>query len=222
MFKHNGQTLIETVVALFIMVMGITAALGLANYSLNASSGIKKQIIGMGLAREGVEAVKNMRDTNWLVGQLDSNCYNFAETTSNANCYRDWLSPASNGYPILNGNFYVYFNAAATASNGYWVSSASASNPWGLNTATDINLGLYTPSASAASNSGFYRQINITQDATAPFNNLTPGNPENWPRLLVKSRVWWSDKNCAATANWPGVGKCSIELQTYLTNWKTY
>jgi hypothetical protein len=39
------------------MIMGITAALGLANYSLNASSNIVKQLVAVGLAREGVEAV---------------------------------------------------------------------------------------------------------------------------------------------------------------------
>ena len=213
MNRQTGQTIIETMVALFIMVMGITAALGLASYSLNASSGIRNQIIGMGLAREGIEAVKNMRDTNWLQGQLDTNCYNFDDGSSTANCYTDWLAPTS-GYTIPTGNFFLSFNSAGAA-NGYWVTGSALGNPWGL---TLLN-GLYTASGTSASSSGFYRQVSVTQDNTAPFNNAA------YRRLLVMSRVWWVDKKCPASvaaSGWPGLGKCSIELQTYLTNWKTY
>lgn len=221
--SQRGQTLIETVVALFIMVMGITAALGLASYSFNASSGVRKQIIGTGLAREGLEAVKNMRDTNWLNGQLDSNCNNFFDSSATGKCYRDWLSPISGtGYTLPSGSFFISYNALDTTGNGYWLIGSALGNPWGLNTSSDPNVGLYTASATSTSTSGFYRQMTITPDATAPFNNQTPGNPENWPRLLVQSRVWWTDKSCPATAVWPGSGKCSIQLQTYLTNWKTY
>jgi type II secretory pathway pseudopilin PulG len=223
MAKQTGQTLIETVVALFIMVMGITAALGLANYSFSASSNVRKQIIGVGLAREGIEAVKNMRDTNWLNGSIQTNCYNFADSGSlSASCYKDWLNPASGGYNLnFNGSLYLYFNAAASSGNGYWLYSTSASNAWGLNTSTDINNGLYTPSAGATGSSGFYRQIVITPDTTAPFDAQSSGNPY-FQRLLVRSRVWWTDKNCPATSTWPNGGKCSLELQTYLTNWKTF
>ncbi len=77
MQKQNGQTLIETLVASFILVMGITAALTLATYSLGATNNIRQQTIGLGLAREGLEVVKNMRDTNWLRGTSSSDCYDF-------------------------------------------------------------------------------------------------------------------------------------------------
>ena len=56
-------------------------------------SDITKQIIATGLAREGIEAVKNMRDTNWLKDTLSVNgCYDFATGQANqANCYVNWL-----------------------------------------------------------------------------------------------------------------------------------
>lgn len=105
--SQYGQTLIETLAAIFILVMGITAAVGLAVYVFASSTNITKQVIATGLAREGIEAVKNMRDTNWLKFTLDKDCNNFATTTPPASlpvpavcpgtsitascCYRSWL-----------------------------------------------------------------------------------------------------------------------------------
>src|SRR3990167_3392339 len=88
--SQTGQTIIETVIGIFIMVMGITAAIGLATYSLSASTTVVKQMVGMGLAREAIEAVKNMRDTNWLKGSLVNTCWNYQNSSLTANCYQGW------------------------------------------------------------------------------------------------------------------------------------
>ena len=92
--SNQGQTLIETLAALFILFMGVGAATGLAVYAFSASGNINKQIIATGLAREGMEAVRNMRDTNWLNGPLMPNgCYNYATCQANqASCYLNWLN----------------------------------------------------------------------------------------------------------------------------------
>jgi Tfp pilus assembly protein PilV len=54
---QSGQTLIETLVAALVLVMGITAAVTLAIYGFTATEGINKQLIAVGLAREAMEAV---------------------------------------------------------------------------------------------------------------------------------------------------------------------
>jgi hypothetical protein len=222
--SQQGQTLIETMVAVFIMVMGITAALGLANYSLNASTGIRKGIIGMGLAREGMEAVKNMRDTNWLNGTISSNCYNYATLGDPAYCYRDWLN-ATGGFNFnmsgLSHSYRLIFDASTSS---HWT-LVNASNNWALDNTTNPSLGFYTignPNTGLASGtSGYYRKITIARTTTAPFDKPTAAGSDV-PRLTVTSQVWWTDKNCPASLDWPGANKCSIQLQTYLTNWKTY
>ena len=93
---QTGQTLIETVAAIFILVMGITAAVGLAVYAFGNSTNITKQIVAVGLAREGVEAVKNMRDTNWLKLNLATDCHDFSDLTppnTNAGrCYKNTIA----------------------------------------------------------------------------------------------------------------------------------
>lgn len=220
---QQGQTLIETMVAVFVLVMGITASLGLANYSLNATTSIRKQIIGMGLAREGIEAVKNMRDINWLQTSLATDCYNYYSSDNTGFCYKLWIDPASGGvtsYQLTPGTYVLNTDTTQTGV-GYW-SLASRANNFGLNYDSSSNPvhGLYSSwvaTSHAAASSDYARVITISVDnTTAPFNNATLG-----PRVLVSSAVWWKDRRCPASESIPA-GKCVIKLETYLTNWKDF
>ncbi|HVY67835.1 MAG TPA: prepilin-type N-terminal cleavage/methylation domain-containing protein [Patescibacteria group bacterium] len=230
--RQAGQTLIETLVAIFILVMGVTAAVGLAIYAFNSSTSVTKQIIAVGLAREGVEAVKNMRDTNWLVSSINTNCYDYVNGQSDAKCYQNWLKPPGapspgNGFDISqppNGKA-LRLNIDASGGSQYWVTQSDSAG-WGLD--FDPNLtcgsnfcGFYgvnnINSGETTGNSGFYRQILITQD-----NTTVPYNQSSYPLLKVEARVWWTDKKCPQSATWPGLGNCSVSIQTDLTNWKNY
>ncbi len=226
-----GQTLIETLVAIFILVMGVTAAVGLAIYAFNSSSSITKQIIATGLAREGVEAVKNMRDNNWLKDSLATNCYDYTSTPigqATAKCYLNWLHPIG-GYDIRTNSFRLEVNGLN--SSQLWQLTPAVSN-WGLDFNGGFNCnsggvnfcGFYgvndISTGSVDGTSDYYRQIIITQDhSTAPYNARTDGSTDI---LTVESRVWWADKKCGRSQTWPGPGKCSISIQTQLTNWKDY
>ncbi len=64
--KINGQSLVETIVAVGIMIVGITAVLTLAVISLSVSGVSKQNIIALNLAREGIEITRAVRDTHWL------------------------------------------------------------------------------------------------------------------------------------------------------------
>lgn len=235
--NQQGQTLIETLVAIFILIMGVSAATGLAIYAFNSSTSVVKQIIGNGLAREGVEAVKNMRDTNWLQDTLVQNgCYDYASSQSNAaNCYQNWLSqkycinPTGNN-GNCNGsattmNYNLSFNGTADPDTGnYWILNTQRGCTDGISCHYGLDLdptngtsGIYTADNSAVDGSSvYYRRIIITKDTTSPFNQ------DVGPKLIVKSQVWWVDKNCPRTSIWPGLGQCSVEVQSVLTNWKNY
>jgi type II secretory pathway pseudopilin PulG len=235
-YDQQGQTLIETLVAIFILTMGIASALGLAVYANTSASNITKQIVATGLAREGIESVKNMRDTNWLKAPIDSDCYNYQSQSNIAQCYKKWLGSGGGLCPGLwnnsnndrgfcldpggsaSGATYIIQSDLSSA-NRAWVLTAEASN-FGLNLDTTVDSGgfsgFFIPTvASAHGNSDFYRKVTIIKSTSNPYK-------ADLERLEVVSQVWWQDKKCPRVSVWPGVGKCGIELRTFLTNWKDY
>lgn len=67
----NGFTLIEVMAAVAVLSIGLIGALtSITNNLRNISAG-EKRIIAAGLAAEGVELARNVRDTNWLQGAAD-------------------------------------------------------------------------------------------------------------------------------------------------------
>lgn len=208
--NQQGQTLIETLVAALVLVMGISAAVGLAIYGLQATSGVTKQLVAIGLAREGVEAVKNIRDSNWLSLKRQENCYDFYSNTDTAMCYPDWLSgiPMGSSTLVTNG---------VLESSGYWQLSPSSSSNYGLDYKPNGEGQLfYIPSGSEVGSSGFSRKITVTEDSSQPFDQNTGS------RVRVRVDVWWIDDRCEQSADVPTSSGCKITLETYLTNWKNY
>jgi Tfp pilus assembly protein PilV len=60
--KNQGMTLIETTVALGVLVVGLVSILSLSVYSTKLSNVSEKQVIALNLAREGVELVRQIKD----------------------------------------------------------------------------------------------------------------------------------------------------------------
>jgi Tfp pilus assembly protein PilV len=248
-----GQTLIETLAAAFILTMGMTAATGLAIYAFNSSGSIVRQIIATGLAREGLEAVRNMRDTNWLKDTLTVNgCYNFATAqSSKANCYPNWLGNGVTPYcinPTINNtncngdagvntsiNYYLGFDATQT---NFWSLTKDQGNAlkFGLNFndpsagTTWQTQGFYSPGSGVTctnSNSGYCREIILTKltPSGTPYDPANSGGSSQTPGPLleVQSKVWWVDKKCPKVDDFNNASiSCKVELDTYLTNWKSF
>lgn len=225
--NQAGQTLVETVVGVFVLTIGISTAVGLAAAMFSATSSAVKQVIASGLAREGVEAVFNMRGTNWLKGQLDDDCYDYTTGSSNAYCHQDWLNPAQTGSydltpPSGSRSYTIDADVASTGNQPYWVlTQQPPGNPqYRLYYDSNATSGLYYKTSSGgAVPSEYYREVLLEmEDSTVPYYNASIG-----PRLKVASRVWWTDKGCQPAAQWAQtVPKCRIELVSYLTNWRNY
>jgi len=92
MQKQNqaGFTLLEVIIAMFIILVGLVGILTLANLSLKSASLSKMRLIASGLAQEGIEVVRNMRKS-----QLE---------------WDDWYNGVSNG------DYRVQYNSASLLS----------------------------------------------------------------------------------------------------------
>lgn len=66
--KQNGFTLLETVVALGVIMAAIVGPYALATRGLAHTIGNKNRLAGLYLAQEGIELVRFIRENNVLVG----------------------------------------------------------------------------------------------------------------------------------------------------------
>src|SRR3989344_8540644 len=64
--NNDGFTLIETIVAVGIIVIGLVSALTLITNSFFYVSNIGDRLVAANLAAEGLEVARNIRDNNWL------------------------------------------------------------------------------------------------------------------------------------------------------------
>lgn len=65
----RGQSFIEAMVAITVIVTSISSSLALVQSSITATTNGGVQVTAANLAREGMEVVRAMRDTNWLKSQ---------------------------------------------------------------------------------------------------------------------------------------------------------
>jgi len=66
---QKGFGLLETVVAIFIITVGLIGGLSLAISSTTAARNVRERFIAYSLAQEGLELVRNYRDSVWLTEQ---------------------------------------------------------------------------------------------------------------------------------------------------------
>ena len=89
--SSHGSALVETIVAIFILVSAITAAFGVAASGISAGGFARDNVTAFYLAQDAIEYIKNVRDTNaiqglpWLSGITD-NC------ASGQNCTVDTVN----------------------------------------------------------------------------------------------------------------------------------
>lgn len=68
--NQKGQSIMELVVAVGIIIFALTAIITLTLYNLVGQKVSENTIIASNLAREGIEVIRNMRDISWLGGDF--------------------------------------------------------------------------------------------------------------------------------------------------------
>ena len=134
--KQKGFTLIETLVAITVLILGVTGAYVAATQSITNSIYAKEQVIAFYLAQEAVEKIRNTRDTNAISGL--NWLHNLAEQGTDPcyfgnSCYGDIFN-SPNGQPFNQCSgagacpdlyqdpttgFYSYNSSAPNIDSGY-------------------------------------------------------------------------------------------------------
>ncbi|MBT3349147.1 hypothetical protein HN954_04180 [bacterium] len=194
--KNPGESLLEVMIALVILGTVLIGVFSVLTRTSAANANIKNQIVALNLAREGIEAVRNIRDTNWL---------KFSGDRRNR-----WLClDNACAEKITAGNYTTEFDSGE---NRYLLFEIGSSNS--LELATDPanfeSFQLYfdeTANRSTHATSGtptiFYRQIRLTPGT--PFSDSLSGNEPIFcdgnvaacatAKLEITSHVEWREGN---------------------------
>lgn len=70
---NRGITILEVIVAIFVLTIGMVGAHLVIQHIIYLTSLASSRLTAAYLAQEGIEIVRNIRDSNWLKQRTDSN-----------------------------------------------------------------------------------------------------------------------------------------------------
>ena len=170
--KHGGRgfTLVETLIAISIFSVSIVALMSFLSQNISNAGYAKKKIIATYLAQEGIESVRNMRDSYIF----------YSDTTSN-----DWNKFKVKLNPCNLGNE-CGFNNSVYTDNPNFIFKCS-SNPNGCK--LYLNDGNYNTN-SVGNDSGYSRKIRmdtISADEVKVFSTVSWSQPGGLPYTITLS-----------------------------------
>lgn len=190
-------TIVEAMVVMLIIITWVVWAYNIFWNSMKLSDSTEYKLTAISIAREWIEAVTNIRDTNWLVY--------WANTT---NC---WFTENYISSCITNNNInfdtwsYILYNN----SNNRWYLS------WATTTATWFSLNYRNTFIVKKDANWFYTQSWGTNFLPIFTREIKISYPIAWTppqEVNIESIVRWVDNS---SSNYH-----EVKLQTTLTNWK--
>lgn len=117
--KNKGFTLIEALAAAFVITLGVVEVLVIINQTTAFTQVTSSRLTAAYLAQEGIEIVKNIRDTNFLKIHKGIEGVNWDDGLigCTAGCEADYNDPAlssADRYLKIDGGFYNYDSGANT------------------------------------------------------------------------------------------------------------
>lgn len=215
--KSPGETLLEVIVALLVISMGAATATSLIITAIRANVFNKDSLIALNLAQEGLEYMRNLRDSNWLAYSANTQgCWNMA--TSTGTCvgpaYAGLIVEANSGgasnkgfslgtslstaiTPKLSLSDGISLPAEAGYLISYWDTNAADTEVDGNpNNDKDIMASSPVTGGTIGIATKYYRSIEVqynTIAAAAPWGLTPTTDPKAADMMIVTSRVEWQD-----------------------------
>lgn len=219
----KGQGLLEVMIAVYIIIIGLLSIINLVVFNIQVERFNNNMLIASNLAREGIEAIRNYRDSNWLFegkswadNLIVIHNPNIANTTPVKSFY------IATNYLNGDGYFYsiVYTGLSLEQCMSNQFSSIDSVCKIAMVNSNDRSYYDVLANFPEATNAGFYRIILINEiclDSTSPrtesiittYNQHCPAkNP--LIGLQVISKVAWRN----------GSKIEKVEIEDRLYNWK--
>lgn len=198
--KVKGESILEVVMALAIVSVVLIGAYSSLSTSISTNVSTGKRIIALNLAREGIEAVRNNRDTNWLSF--------FGSRRDNWDCYNSSGGSCTDSFSTTEEYFITdFFNSPLLKK----ISPAAILDI--ENTSTGYADFLLKKNVlennryehTAGDDSVFYRQVAVQKESNTKCTSVGANNCTE-ERLKAVVRVQWKEEN----------GFQEFKLETYL------
>ncbi len=202
--KNSGENLLEVLVSLAILAVVLTSTFALLARTTSTNTNVKNRIIALNIAREGVEAVRSIRDTNWLKYSGDRrNKWLCLDSETYPDC-------TSHGNKITSGLYIIDFSDTAgryflaqvtpniTEANTISAESVAAdpANFMDYRLYQDATTNKLTHTDTGNQATPFYRQIELVPTATTNCG-LAPCDGETEMSVVV--RVFWLEEETGRT-----------------------
>jgi prepilin-type N-terminal cleavage/methylation domain-containing protein len=114
MENNKGFSLIETLIAVFLITMGTAGAFALIQQTITFTSASSARLRAAYLAQEGIEIVRNIRDTNYLAQEAWDSGLSGCASGCEAD-YNDTILSAYAGRALkINSGLYSYDSGTAS------------------------------------------------------------------------------------------------------------
>lgn len=219
--NFKGSSLVEVMVIMIIVVSWVTWMYAIYWNSQKMSNNLDMKIQAIQIAREGIEAMTNIRDTNWKMLSTDNkNCWNTLNYDTNCvwnNTTTTDIKEAS--YIIYQDNTDYKWKLdeitlwnelrdykTDTYRDDYKIFTTDSNGEWFYTQETTADTTKFTP---------FTREIIVTYfDSDKLWASYNPNiaTDSNWEFMKITSKVMWVDSSREQPY--------SVEFETFLSNWK--
>ncbi|MDP9212247.1 MAG: prepilin-type N-terminal cleavage/methylation domain-containing protein [bacterium] len=208
--NQQGFTLVEVIVMMSIVVIGVLATLSVANLAVRSSEANEQRVAAVNLAREGVELVRAIRDSNWAAASEESgtSCWNyFAQSLAQARAVPYTTACDSPmGVPTGTTHFAVYPNVGNGMPYMRPQTVGTTQNAV-YRLCRDSATGLYQPHSTVCpSGQTFYRRISIRVGKDL---GVDADDGQQKFSYRVQSFV-----------NWAGHDGPDMLVEEYITDWR--
>ena len=203
--SKKATSIVEAIVVILIVVTWVTWMYSIYSESIKLSNSTTNKIQAIQIARQGIEAFTNIRDTNWQIFSWDyTNCWNVLNYDSA--CIWDMTT----NYDIWSWSYIIYVDSE----NKWLLESNTTDNFWSWTYIDDFkvqkdSLWIYTQSWLVDFNPIFTREIKVDYIEDTNLDLDTNSNDE---KMKITSLVQWVDSSSS------NVHK--VELGQILSNWK--
>lgn len=201
---ERGFTILETLVAISILVLALTAPLAIIAQALRSSYYARDQVTAYFLAQEAIEFLRNKRDNAGL------------QTSTSAENWTDLFNDADGNSVINPANSTTRKAYLVRGVSGYELEQCPSECPE-VSYDPTASTGVLYGSDSAGTPSIFTREIVISEPVRATLSDGTEKeidgvNPPRLRELVITVRVRWRMQD--------GSLSDGVTIREHLTNWQ--